>query len=149
MRILRHSVRLQYATLLFLVFLLGACISLEDATSSPPVSSPLPAIGSPLAEPPSPLEIPSLEEREDAVEYLVQLASADLAAVLGIEGEDIKLVEVEPVQWRDTSLGCPKPGMMYAQVITPGYRLTLEVDGQPHVYHTDGGKLVVRCEEEE
>lgn len=149
MRILRHSVRLQYATLLLLVFLLGACISPEDATSSPPVSSPLPAIGSPLAEPPSPLEIPSLEQREDALEYLVQLASADLAAVLGIEGEDIKLVEVEPMQWRDTSLGCPKPGMMYAQVITPGYRLTLEVDGQLHVYHADAGKLVVRCDEEE
>lgn len=27
----------------------------------------------------------------------------------------------DPVEWSDTSLGCPMPGLVYAQVITPGF----------------------------
>ncbi len=36
------------------------------------------------------------------------------------------MVKVEAVTWGDTSLGCPQPGMMYAQVMTPGWRVTVE-----------------------
>jgi hypothetical protein len=145
---MQHATRPQYSRLLLILFLLSACISLEDATPSLPASSPLQASESPLREPLSTLDLPYAEEQEDEVKNLVQLARADLAAALNIKADDVELMDVEPVQWRDTSLGCPLPGMMYAQVITPGYRLTLEVDGQPYVYHTDSGQRVVRCEDD-
>jgi hypothetical protein len=87
------------------------------------------------------------KDQEEAVEQLFQLARDDLATELDIKPEDIELVKVEGVEWRDSSLGCPQPGMMYAQVITPGYRLTLEANQQQFVYHTDSGQHVVRCEE--
>ncbi len=52
-----------------------------------------------------------------------------------------------PVEWNDTSLGCPMPGMAYAQVITPGFRLVFEYQGQQSEYHTDqDGSNVVTCE---
>jgi hypothetical protein len=35
---------------------------------------------------------------------------------------------------------------MYAQVITPGYRVVLEAGGQRYEYHTDTGRFVVLCE---
>jgi hemin uptake protein HemP len=35
--------------------------------------------------------------------------------------------------------------MMYMQVITPGYRVTLEHDGQHYTLHTDRGRRAVRC----
>lgn len=36
--------------------------------------------------------------------------------------------------------------MMYMQVLTPGYRVTLKHQGQRHVVHTDrAGTRAVRC----
>jgi hypothetical protein len=75
----------------------------------------------------------------------VRLAREDLARRLGLDPRAVKVVSVREVDWRDTSLGCPKPGMMYAQVITPGYRVVLEADGQAYEYHTDRGARVVAC----
>ena len=58
------------------------------------------------------------------------------------------LVAFEPVEWGDASLGCPKPDLMYAQVITPGFRLVFEYEGQQHEYHTNqDGSTVVGCGE--
>ena len=38
-------------------------------------------------------------------------------------------------EWNDSSLGCPQPGLFYAQVITPGYLRSLGVKSEP-VYDT-------------
>jgi hypothetical protein len=80
---------------------------------------------------------------------VVRLAKEDLAQRLGLAVGQIQLVSVEVVEWSDTSLGCPQPGMMYAQVITPGYRVVLEAEGQRYEYHTDTGNYVVLCQQEE
>jgi hypothetical protein len=65
---------------------------------------------------------------------------------LGIPEENIRVMAVEAVDWPDASLGCPQPGTMYAQIITPGYRIVLAAEGATYTYHTDGGKLVVLCD---
>lgn len=72
------------------------------------------------------------------------LALADLAAKLSIAPDAITVKAVERIEWPDASLGCPQPGMMYAQVITPGYRIVLEVDGKSYEYHT-GGRGIAHC----
>jgi hypothetical protein len=77
---------------------------------------------------------------------LVELARQALAKELGIDAAAITLAQIEEVEWRDSSLGCPKPNMNYLQVITPGYRIVLEAQGRSYEYHTDTGKRVVRCE---
>jgi len=62
---------------------------------------------------------------------------------------EINLIYVEEVEWADASLGCPKPGEAYAQMITTGYRMELEVNGENHVYHTSNrpnSRLVESCE---
>jgi hypothetical protein len=82
------------------------------------------------------------------VKTVLQLAIEDLAGRLGLSPEAIQLVSVEPVEWSDASLGCPQPGIMYAQVITPGYHVVLEAGGQQYTYHTDAGRVVVLCEDE-
>jgi hypothetical protein len=66
--------------------------------------------------------------------------------VLGIKAEDITLVGAEAVEWSDSSLGCPRPGMNYLQVITPGYRILLEAQGNSYEYHSDQSSRVVRCD---
>jgi len=81
----------------------------------------------------------------DAADPLVELAKADLADRKGIDKEDITVVSVKGVNWPDASLGCPEPGMVYAQVITPGYRIMLSHAGKTYEYHTDRSNRVVLC----
>lgn len=82
---------------------------------------------------------------------LVQRSVDDLAAAVGVAVDDISLMEIEAVEWPDASLGCPQPDMMYAQVITNGYRILLEANGETYDYHTDVNEdgYIVRCENEE
>ena len=75
-----------------------------------------------------------------------ELARQALAKELGVDAAAIRVAQIEEVEWRDSSLGCPKPGMNYLQVITPGYRVVLEAQGRRYEYHTDTGKRVVRCD---
>jgi len=58
-----------------------------------------------------------------------------LADTLNVSPDEITILEIKRVEWRDASLGCPKPGMMYAQVITPGYLVKAEVNGEPQMVH--------------
>ncbi len=70
----------------------------------------------------------------------------DLAERLGIDPADISVVSAEEVTWSDASVGCPKPGMMYAQVLTPGSRIVLEANGKRYEYHSAAGKAPFLCE---
>lgn len=73
---------------------------------------------------------------------LVAQAVADLAGRLAIAADAIQVRSVEAVEWPDASLGCPQPGMMYAQVITPGYRIVLEAAGKTYEYHSSHAHVV-------
>jgi hypothetical protein len=98
----------------------------------------------------TPVPTPAATEVEPpaGAEQVIRLAQKDLAQRLSLAPEAIRLVSVEAVEWSDASLGCPQPGMMYAQVITPGFRVTLEAEGERYDYHTDTGRLVVLCGED-
>lgn len=76
-------------------------------------------------------------------------AVRDLARRLDVPEADITVVRVEQVTWRDRSLGCPRPGMMYAQVLTDGVRVVLEADGERYEYHAGGGRSAFLCEDPE
>ena len=71
-----------------------------------------------------------------------------LAGELGADEGELKLDGSESVQWSDASLGCPQEGMMYAQVITPGYKLVFDLAGASHAVHTNSeGTSMVVCGE--
>ena len=65
----------------------------------------------------------------------VALARRTLAAKLSVPVERIQFVSVSPVEWRDSSLGCPERGMVYTPVLTPGYKVTLREGDREHVVH--------------
>ncbi len=76
---------------------------------------------------------------------MVRQALEDLKARLEVTDEEVVVEAVEETTWPDTSLGCPEEGMMYAQVLTPGYRIVLRARGEQHTYHAGGGR-VIYCE---
>ncbi len=79
-------------------------------------------------------------------EPVVKLAKEDLASRKGIDKDDITVVNIESVDWPDAGLGCPEPGKVYAQVVTPGYRIFLSYEKKKYKYHSDKENRVVYCE---
>jgi len=90
---------------------------------------------------------PALPTPSDAgSQGLIEKAKEDLAQRLSISRIQINLVEMTEVEWSDSSLGCPQPGMDYLQVITPGYLILLGVDAQRYEYHSNRDTYFVLCE---
>ena len=121
-----------WALLAGVLLLVAGCAAPAAPTVTPqsPSPTPVPGGGSPV-----PAEAAAI----------VALAKRQLAERLGRTEAEIGVSRVEALEWPDSSLGCPQPGMMYAQVITPGYRLLLIVSGTTYEYHGDRGSRAVPC----
>lgn len=90
---------------------------------------------------------PSAPTPDDpGLQNLIELTQVDLANRLAISVEEITLVEAIAMEWSDSSLDCPQPGMSYIQVITPGYRIVLQSNEQMYEYHTNRDGYFVYCE---
>jgi hypothetical protein len=72
----------------------------------------------------------------------VDLAKSDLSKRTGVPVAKISVVSSEAVEWPNSALGCPEPGMVYAQVITPGRKVVLNAGGKTYEYHTGDGRAV-------
>ncbi len=98
----------------------SACSSV--ATSVPAAPTETPEVSDPLTSPlESPVEAPPSSEAKIAA-----MLKPDVAEALNLSPEELRLVSVKSVEWSDASLGCPQPGEVYAQVITPGWQLIFE-----------------------
>ena len=86
-----------------------------------------------------------------ALPRLIERAIADLVQATSAAADEIAVVSTEEVEWSDTSLGCPQPDEMYAQMITPGYLIVLEGGGETYEYHsgTDPEGPLVQCADDE
>ncbi len=79
---------------------------------------------------PEPTVDPELEE-------LVAAAVTALADRLEADPESIEVVSARKVMWRDGSLGCPKPDMMYIQAIQEGALIELRRGEELYRYHSN------------
>ena len=139
------------SVVLLLSILLAACGAPTTPTSIPtsPPSVPTTAPSVPTTAPsvlptmaPSPLD-PGTSP-VTGQEAAVANSRQDLAERLGVELSAVILVTVEAVDWPDGCLGIQTPGIMCTTVITPGYRVILEVSGKQYEYHTNESGSVVR-----
>jgi hypothetical protein len=124
--------------------------------ATPPALTPSPTRSTPTLQPtPSPTKIiktpatqtPSSEAPCLSRGPIEEQAREALADFLGISSGEVKVIKVEEVEWPDTSLGCPEPGMVYAQVIVPGWRVVMKAGGKIYEYHC-GGKQGVLSDED-
>lgn len=106
-----------FLSLLVLAVVIAACANPAAIELTPTVIPPTPI----------PADLPP------AVRAVIEV----LAQTLGVEASQITLVNVEAVDWPDACLGAVRMGVMCVQVITPGYRIVLEADGQQYEYHTN------------
>ena len=73
---------------------------------------------------------------------LVLLAQRRLADELDLPVRRITLLDVVPVTWLDSSLGCPQPDQTYVAVEVEGYRIVLGVGSSFYIFHTDPERLI-------
>lgn len=94
------------------------------------------------------ITMPALVPTPDSanLQILINRTKEDLANRLSIAVEEIVLAEITEVEWSDSSLDCPQPGMSYLQVVTPGYRILLQVNDRFHEYHSNEDSFFVYCE---
>jgi hypothetical protein len=74
-----------------------------------------------------------------------ELAQQIVAERIAIDPSLVTISESTAVDFPDASLDCPQPGMAYAQVITPGYRVTAEAQGEFFDIRVSGSRAII-CE---
>ena len=100
----------------------------------------------PISPLPTPTPTPTVHPSPFTREEFAQMAARNLARRLNVSSDAITLETAEPVSWPDVSLGCPTPGLFYAQVITPGYMVRLLYQRNEYHYHTDSLGPPFLCE---
>jgi hypothetical protein len=70
-------------------------------------------------------------------EEAIQKARQDLAQRLGVSQSDIESQAVDEADFPDTALGASVADEMSGQMITPGWRIRLQADGQTFEYRAN------------
>jgi hypothetical protein len=110
-----------------------------EATPVPQPQPPSPT------QPPAPSQPPTLAPIPLEARDAVQAAVADAAKRAGVDPGGVQVLSVEAHDWGDSSLGCREPGKAYAQIVTAGFIIRLQVGGRTVEYHSDRGNRVVTC----
>lgn len=79
-------------------------------------------------------------------ERVLEQAREDLAARLSLEKGRIEILEMRRVTWPDGSLGCPRPGMAYTQMLQDGWLILLKVGDRLYEYHSGLDSAPFLCE---
>jgi hypothetical protein len=70
---------------------------------------------------------------------------SDAARRTGVDTRSLQIVRTEPRDWPNSGLGCPRPGEMYAQMVTPGWLIEVRSGQRTLEYHTDAADHFVLC----
>ncbi len=138
--------------LLLLSAILMAAVSACVAPTPPPASPPPAPTQTPAVEPdtrPPEAAPPTTRPPEAALpstgfEAIADAAVQFAAAEMNADPASIQVISVDEVEWRNSCLGVDKPGEMCLDVITPGFRVLLDVDGQVVAVHTNQAATAMR-----
>lgn len=122
--------RLAVPIVLVLMLILAAC---APAATPQPAPQPAPTTEPAAPQPTAPVTPAGDPTKAPAVENNRVL----LARQLHIDPATIRVISAEQVEWPDACLGAGLANELCAAVVTPGYKITFEVDGQTYLIHTD------------
>ncbi len=131
---MRRALALALASIALMLAACGPSTTPPTPTPTPLAAAIPPASGATLVVPP-----------ESAA--LVDAALDDAASHLNVSRDTLRVDQVESRDWPDASLGCPQPGQLYSQVVTPGYLVMIASGGHQLEYHTDSRSRVMLCGE--
>ena len=68
---------------------------------------------------------------------LLDAIVADAAQRAGVAPSEVVVLSSEQQIFNDSSLGCPEPGRVYTQVLTPGHRVLVDAGGETYDYRVN------------
>lgn len=141
----RRGARLAVAVVLALT--LPGCGPGEDDGGVPPETTTEPSM-TPSTAAPEPTAGPTTGRPGHATSGTdpAAVAARDLAERLGVAVEEVTVLRVTDVTWRDGALGCPQPGMAYTQALTRGQVIELGAQDRTYSYHSAPGREPFLCE---
>jgi hypothetical protein len=100
-------------------------------------------------QPEAPAGEPAGEPTMENVDVIAAEVRTVLARHLNIAPDTLTLESSEARDWPDSALGCPAPGQMYVQMVTPGYLLVFSgPEGQRYPVHTiTTGNTLILCQD--
>jgi hypothetical protein len=131
-----------------LAVLAAACGAAGGGQATPPPIAPSPSAA--VSRPPDTAVVsPTPESSNAQAQPAADAAMRDAATRLGLApgAGDIHVQQLEARQWPDSSLGCPRDGAFYSQVVTPGYLVVISASGKQLEYHADARGRIVFCQE--
>ncbi len=94
-------------------------------------------------------ETETLLEVDPLAADMVAVAQRRLAAQFDLATRRVRVVDVMPITWTDSSLGCPQPGVDYPAVTIEGYRIVLAVGEDEYIFHSDSTQTILCSSENE
>ncbi len=104
------------------------------------------------ATPPATLPTSSgaaLIQRDPVAAVLVEKAQQMIAGDLDLPTSRVRLIDLVPVEWTDSTLNCPPSSSTPVPQQTLGYRILLQVGDQTYIMHADFDRVVACAAENE
>jgi hypothetical protein len=89
------------------------------------------------------MTMPPESGADDPRDAAIALARQTVEKQSGIAAVDMKVEEAQAVDWPNAGLGCAQKGMMYAQMIVPGYRVRVRAGDTTYDVHVGNGRAIV------
>jgi hypothetical protein len=147
-------IRAKISLLILMVLALAACTpqgGLPDTSTEPSQTAPAATDeGTPIMEVTQPAPDTTGEAQEGVLPpAVVQEVQRRISESLNLPVEQVEIISAEQANWRDSCMELGGPAESCAQVITPGWRVLLSVDGQEYEVRTDEMGTQVRWIEKE
>ena len=98
------------------------------------------------SETPAPTSTPQMSRVESQLpEAILGPILNEAAKLANVPPQQLVIVRAEAVVWNDGSLGCPEPGMEYAQALINGYWVLIKAAGQTFDFRVGGGGSFRLC----
>ena len=91
----------------------------------------------------------ALIQRDSVAAVLVEKAQQIIASDLDLPTSRVRLLDVVPVEWTDSTLNCPPSSSTPVPQQTLGYRILLQVGDQTYIMHADFDRVIPCAAENE
>jgi len=94
-------------------------------------------------------EIAKAREEQAAMQYSKQeQAAIDLAIgkvnqITPVSKDSLEHLRIRSMQWPDSSLGCPEPGVQYLQRVIPGYLVSFTIDEKMYTVNIGDNSAII------
>lgn len=123
---------------------IAACGQVSDGASDPSTSTQPLVESTTTTTPPDSTTTTSSEVTDDLLDTIV----ADAAERTSVDPDEVEIISMTEETFNDSSLGCPEPGQVYTQVITPGHIVIVQAGGAELDYRVGAQpKTFKLCEE--